>query len=150
MKNRTSIIVVPQIEEETEYDIYIDSKYVPKYQFYKKSSEYGYRNIVIKVHKGFIKINRDLCWACYTTNDDNFLPIVQNDYCDWFHGINCKADVWYKAPKILHFYHLFFQGPSYLNGINPIFDYDAKYPSVLDKRDENKIKMMKELNLKWQ
>lgn len=126
MIGETKLVVVPQVENDCEYDVWIDGVYRSNYQFIKKSDQYGYIEIKIDIKKGDLKINNKLCWALYSTKDDNILPLKQLEYCDWFYGLNCKVNKWYNGPMTLNFYHLFLQGPSYFNGINPVYNYKQK------------------------
>ena len=147
MIGQTQLVVVPQVENDCEYEIWIDGKHQDNYQFIKQSVEYGYRKIKIHVKKGDIKINSKLCWAMYTTKDNNMLPLKPSDYCDWFYGIDCKVDTWYSGPVILNFYHLFPQGPTYFNGINPVFDYKTTLKADPTKKNHN-TELLKKLALK--
>ena len=51
MIGQTQLVVVPQVENDCEYEIWIDGKHQDNYQFIKQSVEYGYRKIKIHVKK---------------------------------------------------------------------------------------------------
>ena len=48
----------------------------------------------------------------------------------------------------LNFYHLFLQGPSYLNGINPVYNYKPKLFADPDRVELNTNLLKKELGLR--
>ena len=145
--NNPYLIVVPRVSEHTLYDVYIDGKQVNTYTFSKKSEEYSFKKITIKVKKGAIKIQKDLCWAMYPTDDGNYIPWKQNDFCDWFVGINCRAEKWYYGKNTLDFYHIYLQGPSYFKGTIPIFDYNPILCADPIRRKQNSLLLKKKLKL---
>ena len=143
----TKIIVVPQVEDHTDYKVWIDNEQVSNYYFEKKSSHYGYKQIKIELIKGSFKLNEKKCWALYPTHDNNSLPFLQYQFCEWFHGLDCSINKWYQAPRVLNFYHLYLQGPSFFKGMQATFNYDPVIPAEWNKTIENSLLLKRELNL---
>lgn len=147
--NDPYLIVVPRVDIDTVYDVYIDGIKQQTYTFTKKSEEYSYKRITIDVKKGPIKIQTDLCWAMYPTDDGNYFPWVQEQFCDWFVGINCEPNKWYKDPIKLEFYHIYMQGPSYFKGNIPIYNYEPILSVDPKKKNKKTTQLKKVLDL-WQ
>ena len=145
--DETFIHVVPRITENADYKVFIDGVLSSNYCFSKKSFEFGFKEITIELISGDLIIDKKMCWATYPTHDYNSIPLEQFRFCDWFHGLNCNVDTWYRAPFTLNFYHLYLQGPSYFKGINPFYDYKKHLVGDINNKIENTIKLKKELKL---
>tara|TARA_B100000575_G_scaffold294449_1_gene310464 strand:+ start:434 stop:958 length:525 start_codon:yes stop_codon:yes gene_type:complete len=146
-KGQTNLIVVPQIENNARYEVYIDGIKRENYQFIKLSEEYSYKEIRILLLEGSIKISDSACWAIYPTFDNNIIPLKQSDYCDWFFSETEEVNKWYNAPYELNFLHIFLQGPSYFKGIKPIYDYQPTLLGDPKLKKENTEKLLMHLGL---
>lgn len=141
------ITMVPRIDEFTDYEVYINGQKSKTYKFTKNSEEYSYKKITIELKSGAIKFEPHLCWCHYPTHDGNFIVDKQENYCNWFFGINCELNKWYYGKQTLNFYHLYLQGPNYYMGTIPVFNYEPIIKAEFGSASKNTEKLKEMLDL---
>lgn len=134
MLGRARLVVDIEQSTNAKYDIYIDGVNVKDYCFIKADSEYGCKDIQIKIYDGAIKINEYASKAYYPCLDGSVKIVSQIEYIDWFFSDTHVPNCWYYKGDTIMFKHLYPQGPSYFVDGKPIFKYNEVLPAMKDNK----------------